>query len=217
MKNRYYLFLLSFLFVGCFDIIEELTINDDGSGSFEYTLNMSQSRKKLNSIRQLDSFRNFHIPTQVELDASINDGLSILKASSGIHNVRIQKDYTEYIFHLTLDFDTITDLNTAIQKIYSGMADRALPFLASFDYQGSSYERKSNFHSSGAFQNLNPQNRKILSTSTYINIVRFPSEVKAVLNTRAKLSGNKKAVFLKSNLLDLVDGKHTMKNTVLMK
>jgi hypothetical protein len=217
MKTRFYLLLLPILFTSCFEIIEEVNLNADGSGNFEYTLNMSQSRKELNSIRNLDSFRNYHIPSETELSASIDRGIAILKACNGISNVSIDRDYDNYVFKLKFDFDTITSLNAAIAKTFLGMADKPLPFSASFNWSQGQYHRVSNFHQSGAFQDLNLQNRKILSSSDYISIVRLPQEIKAVKNNRAKISGNKKAVFLRSNLLGLIDGKQAMENTILMK
>lgn len=217
MKALIYTLFISILFTSCFEIIEEVNLNQDGSGSFEYTLNMSQSRKEINSLRQLDSFRNYHIPTEDELNQSINEGLAILKTCDGISSVSLSRDYENYVFRLKFNFDTITNLNQAISKTFGGMAHRALPFQASFDWNNTSYQRNSDFHESGAFEDLSLQNRKVMSTSHYINIVRLPGEVKAVLNPRAKVSGNKKAVFLKSNILQLIKGNEAMQNTILMK
>jgi len=39
----------------CFEIVEEITMNDDGSGNILMTLNFSRSKSKIKSILLMDS------------------------------------------------------------------------------------------------------------------------------------------------------------------
>ena len=220
MSNKPLTFLLIILalgFTSCFEIIKEITLKEDGSGHFEYTLNLSQSRKKLNSIRQLDTFGNYHIPSEAELNAEIDRGKRIFMSTKGVHNVKVKRDYENYIFTINLDFDSVECLNNALQRTVKLMSGNPLQFKAAYDWTGSVCSRESDWHSSGAFADLNRQNRKIFESSSYVTIVRLPQKVKAMSNANAKISVNQKAVFLKTTLLDLVDGNATLKNDIALK
>lgn len=50
MKRILFLFILGILFgaSSCVEIIDDLTLNEDGSGTFKYTVNLSSSKVKLN-------------------------------------------------------------------------------------------------------------------------------------------------------------------------
>jgi hypothetical protein len=56
---RYFKFFLSalilFSFTSCIEIIDDVTVKNDGSGSMKYTINLSASKVKINTILALDS------------------------------------------------------------------------------------------------------------------------------------------------------------------
>ena len=47
--------LLLFLLSSCIEIIDDISMNNDGSGTFKYSINLSQSKVKVNSYLALDS------------------------------------------------------------------------------------------------------------------------------------------------------------------
>ena len=55
MKIKYLLLLLPLFFNSCIEIIDDLTIRNDGSGKLKYTINLSASKLKLNSILALET------------------------------------------------------------------------------------------------------------------------------------------------------------------
>ena len=70
--------LVSFVFVfcllifqSCIEIMDELTIHDDGSGTLKYAINLSSSRVKVNSILALDSLDGEKVPNIDEIKAKV--------------------------------------------------------------------------------------------------------------------------------------------------
>ena len=51
------------VFQSCIEIMDELTIHDDGSGTLKYAINLSSSRVKVNSILALDSLDGKKVPS----------------------------------------------------------------------------------------------------------------------------------------------------------
>ena len=72
---------------GCIEIIDDLTLNMDGTGSFKYNINLSSSKVKINSILALDSLDGKRVPSIGEIKQKIDRLDEQLKSESGISNV----------------------------------------------------------------------------------------------------------------------------------
>lgn len=70
MKITSFIGLLVILlsFNSCIEIIDDITIKNDGSGTLKYTINLSSSKIKINSILALDSLDGRKIPTIAEIE-----------------------------------------------------------------------------------------------------------------------------------------------------
>nr|BFF39643.1 hypothetical protein BACY1_14480 [Tenacibaculum mesophilum] len=55
------------LFTSCFEFVEEVSFNKDGSGSAVLTINLSKSKTKLASIMLLDSINGYKVPSKVTI------------------------------------------------------------------------------------------------------------------------------------------------------
>ena len=60
--KKSYLIGLLLLLSSCFDIVEEIDLNENGSGTYGITLNLSQSKIRLSSIMLLDSSQGYKVP-----------------------------------------------------------------------------------------------------------------------------------------------------------
>ncbi|MEC3880624.1 hypothetical protein [Parapedobacter sp. 10938] len=60
------------LFSSCFQLIKEMTVNSDGSGTFALTANLSQSRSKLASVMLLDSINGHKVPSKPDVRKEIS-------------------------------------------------------------------------------------------------------------------------------------------------
>src|SRR5215467_9166472 len=90
------LFPLSFFLLlslsSCFQLIEEINLNADGSGDMQLTLNLSQSKSKLASVMLLDSVNGHKIPKDKDIQKFMNETVDYLKKSEGISNIKKSVD-----------------------------------------------------------------------------------------------------------------------------
>jgi hypothetical protein len=210
-----------FFFSGCFEILEEITLKSNGSGTFTYTVNMSQSKAKLASIMALDSVDGHKVPKQNDIIDQIKKAQKTLQGISGISNVAPTWDFTNYIFVMKFDFNNTTTLNQALLTLAQTMTkdkDKAkVPAsISAFAFANNVFSRKNEYNSKAEIDKLKSKDVDILKTSSYTCIYRFDSEVKSCSNTDAKISSNKKNVMLKLNMLELLKGDKKIQNTITL-
>lgn len=221
MKSRLtFLFFLSLLFLlsGCFEIIEEVNVNADGSGTLVLTFNGNQSKDQLDKALTKDSIYNIKIPKRKDIDAAIQEVSNKLKSVKGISNVVITRDYNTYILVIKCSFSNTTALNSAINNIWL-LYDKKTPADRKyFSFTQNSYQRIFD-HTllKHAKAKLGSQERDILSKSNYTTIYRFQTEIISSSNKQATLSKSKKAIILKNNILDIVTGNKSIENNIKLK
>jgi hypothetical protein len=73
MRRPAYLLLFAILigFSGCFEIIEQISLKDDGSGNFQLVLNLSQSKTKINSFMKMKTVNGHPVPDKEEVRQKI--------------------------------------------------------------------------------------------------------------------------------------------------
>ena len=96
--SKFFLFLI--LFSSCIEILDDIKFNFDGSGTFKYTVNLSSSQVKLNSILALDSLDGKKVPSLSEIQEKIESFGIKLSEEEGISNVQIDTNYTQFIFKI---------------------------------------------------------------------------------------------------------------------
>ena len=109
------LFFLIGLVTSCIEISDDLTLNNDGSGTLRYKINLSASKVKVNSILALDSLDGKPVPSKTQISAKINEFVRLLDAQVGISNVLIEENYTDYIFKFSCDFTSVRNLQDGIK------------------------------------------------------------------------------------------------------
>ena len=61
----------------CIEIIDDISFNEDGSGTFKYNINLSSSKVKINSALALDSIDGKKVPSRLEIEAKIGDVIDL--------------------------------------------------------------------------------------------------------------------------------------------
>ncbi len=91
------LIALSFIYIiscsSCFEFIEEINLNNDGSGVMQLTLNLSQSKSKVASIMLLDSIHHYKVPDKQEIQKKMNEAVAYLRKQNGISDVKDNIDF----------------------------------------------------------------------------------------------------------------------------
>lgn len=207
-------------FTSCFDILEEINLNKDGSGSILVTLNMSKSKTKLASIMLLDSVNGYRVPSEDDMNEAIKDFVAHLEGREGISNIKKTKDFENYIFTIACDFAQIDNINgifrELIRKQNKNGGTRFTTTNFSFNDETKTFQRNFTYDPSikKSFASLNKEDQKIFDEANYTCIYRFDDTVKSVTNKNAKIAPNKKAVMLRVEAMSFISGEKSIQNKI---
>ena len=214
---------IKFIFVGllilctsCFEIIEEVSFNKDGSGHVTLTMNLSKSKTKLNSMMLLDSVNNYKVPSKAEISKQITEAVNRVKKIEGISNLKNTINFDEFIFTVSCDFVDTDALNTVISN-FSTRKDAALiKENKHFDFNKTqnTFTRNYHYNIAAAFEKTNMEDRKVFETASFTTIYRFETPIISSKNTTAKIAGSKKAIMLRVNAQDIIQNRNSIKNQI---
>ena len=216
-KGITFIFLgLLFLCSSCFEIVEEVSFNKDGSGHVTLTLNLSKSKSKLNSIMLLDSINDYHVPSEVEIRKQIAEAVNRVKTIEGISNLKNTINFNDFIFTFSCDFVDTDALNTVISN-FSTRKDAALIKQTkhfNFDKSNNTFTRNYHYNIAKEFKKTKMKDREIFETASFTTIYRFETPIATSENITAKIAGSKKAIMLKVSAQDIIQNKNSIKNQI---
>lgn len=114
MKNIIpFLVALSVLFTGCIEIVEEISINEDQSGTMMYKIETDEIGGILNVLSELagGSFEN-------EMKREIERYTGKLRGKSGISNIAYNFRDSSGDYYVSFDFGSDKHLNAALYDIF---------------------------------------------------------------------------------------------------
>lgn len=205
------------MFQSCIEIIDDLTIHDDGSGKLKYAVNLSSSRIKVNSILALDSLDGKRIPSIPEIKEKVAEFKQTLCLQKGITNVLVSENYTDFIFKFECDFTSLTLLQEGIKKAFSVISkDKS---ISEQEYLWISFDSKILKRSvpSIALEKLHKIDQndlELLRTGSYTSITRFDKIIYEFTNPLSKLSKDKKSLMLKTDTFSLKNKHSLLENTI---
>ncbi len=204
------------LLQGCFDIVEQLTLRRDGSGSFKLVLNLSRSRSKVQSILRMKTVNGRTVPSKAEIRQELTTLENILRSTPGISQVKSTLDFDNCISSIECRFSAVEQLNAAALKAAQQRQwqQKGLQQLYAFRPGAGLFTRKAPFSLEKNYRELSNADREVLTNAGYTGIFRFEQEVKSLSNAKSRLSADKKAVMLQQPLTDIITGKQTIDNTI---
>lgn len=208
-----------FSLTSCIEILDDLTLNNDGSGTFKYTINLSSSKVKVNSILALDSLDGKKVPSIDEISDKIDNVVDKLKEQEGISNVQMESNYDDFIFKLQCDFTSINILQDAVTNIIKIEAKKS--DLKDFDTRWLSYEDDKLTRSIPQItiektSQLKKEDAELLKEGSYTTITRFEKDVESYENENAKKAKNNRAVMLRTNAYSLTQSPNLLDNTIYL-
>ncbi|PWS28391.1 hypothetical protein DHW03_00600 [Pedobacter yonginense] len=220
LKRFYAAFLPVFIILllsSCFQVIEEISLKNDGTGDVALTINLSQSRTKLASVMLLDSIQGYKVPSKAKLQQELNEAVAYLKKSEGISNVKSTSDFNNYVATITFSFKDVSNINNITKNILARQKIKGTN-SSSYSYNkiSKTFSRKYQAVSTAKteFNKLKNQDKAVFNNATYTSIYRFESPVITTSNPASNLSKSKKAVMLKSSIIDLINGKVNVSNQI---
>lgn len=210
---------LMFLFSSCFQVIEEITLKNDGSGEMQLTLNMSQSKSRLASIMLLDSVNGYKVPNEKDIQEYMNETVDFLKKSNGISNIKKSVDLKNYIISVSFSFKDVSNINGITQKLLSKQKSKGPGNSYFFDKAAANFKRTYTYSSEmkTAYNKLKPKDKEVFKTAGFTSIVRFENAISSNSNKQAVISPSGKAIMLKAAALELINGTSNLSNQVQLK
>ncbi|MEY3087229.1 MAG: hypothetical protein EB003_03070 [Flavobacteriia bacterium] len=217
---KYLLFILTIAILSsCIEISDDLTLNNDGSGTLRYKINLSASKVKVNSILALDSLDGKPVPSKAEISAKINEFVRLLDAQVGISNVLVEENYTDFIFKFSCDFSSVRNLQDGIKLSIAQLSNDkytapAEQFWLSWD--GNTLVRSIPAYITQQIKNYKLEDEELLKTGIYTSIARFERPVASFENKLGTLSKNQLAVMVRTNTFELKANQHLLDNTIVL-
>ncbi|MFD2581113.1 hypothetical protein ACFSR6_01330 [Pedobacter vanadiisoli] len=212
----FFAILIPFL-SSCFEVIEEISMKNDGTGDVVLTINLSQSKTKIASVMLLDSVQGYKVPSKQKIQQELNEAVAYLRKSEGITNVKSTADFNNFIATISFTFKDVSNINNITKNILAQQKIKATN-TSSYTYNKATktFSRKYQAISTAKteFNKLKAKDKAVFNGATYTSIYRFESPVTSTTNPASNISKSKKAVMLKSNIMDLINGKINVSNSI---
>lgn len=212
------LLILSLLcLTSCIELLDDITLNSDGSGKFKYLVNLSSSKTKANSILALDSIDGYRVLKKPELEKKIKDFKQYMSEEPGISNVSVEYNFEDYIFKFNCDFDNVKNLQSAIKNSIDKLSvTKYQSDLNWLVWQNSKLDRNIPDIATDRFGNSRWLDLQLLQSGTYTSISRFDKPVETYTNSLSKVSKSKKAIMIQVKTSELFNNPQLLKNKILL-
>lgn len=211
--------LISISLTSCIEITDDITINADGSGLFKYTINLSESKVKVNSLLALDSIEGKKVPTLAEIESKIGEFKKILASKPGISNVKIEADFTNFIFKLTCNFSNVNTLQSAVKEVIKEISnEKNIAELEAvwLKWDGQKLERSIPDITIKKSKEFKTEDIEQLKKGKYTSISRFAKPIEKCSNPSGVISKNKLATMVQTNIYSLTKNPKLLENTIYL-
>ncbi len=211
--------LLCCFLCSCFQVIEEVNVQENGSGTASLTLNLSASKAKVASLMLLDSAGGYKVPSRQKIQQEIGEVVAYLKKTKGISNVQKKIDFENFIASVSFSFEHISNINNLNQTVLKKLKVNVIS-NSSYSYEPESgiFQRNYTYAKEAILQynKLKPEARNVFKEASYTSIYRFGKPIASYSNTLGKLSKSKKAIMLNTSVMGLINGKTNISNTIVL-
>lgn len=218
MKRRIFSFLIILLTCSsCIEIIDDIILNSDGSGKLKYTINLSSSKVKINSILALDTLKGRRVPKKDEINRKIDLFKKILQNNIGMKNVEINKDFNEYIFVLSCEFSDIYCLQESIYCAFDsieGSNQSPLKEFSWIDFHENNYTKSLPELKYFNENRIDEKEEELLKNGSYTSISRFDREIEHYSNDLGRISKSKKAYMIKIEMDKLIENEKLLESEI---
>ena len=215
LKKITYLIVLLLLLTSCIEIIDDVTLNSDGSGKFAYTINLSQSKIDVNAYLSLDYYDGKKVPSKDEIKQKIYDFRDMMNKQPGISECKTTINETDFIIKLNCNFTSIEKLQDAIFTVVETMSQKSVTKEYWVTKSNDTITKKIPDFISG-YKSLTDSEKTKLNSGVYISILRFDKLIKSSNNQVSVISKNQSAVLTRINALELSQNPSLSNNVVIL-
>jgi len=204
------IFASMFLFSGCIEIIEEMTINPDKSGTVSFNMDLGTLGGL--AINMGEKYMQSSMLDQIKKMPETIAGM--LKGIDGLSNIKPITN-KKGMYSVSFDFKNAKQLNEAIYKLLDVKKHFFEPNylrLTKSKLVKKNYAPELRFYINKYRDQLKDKN--VLNFISYKSIFHFPEEVKRFSNKKYTLSSDKKTLEFKCTLEELLSEKANIGNRV---
>ncbi len=206
---------LSFTATGCLDMVEEISLNNDGSGTYVYSMDVSKLVEQLKPLASLDSTGQMMNNLYKNFDSTYTSYVQKYEGINGVSNVRYDKS-TADVYKITLDFTNVDVLNTVVDITKGEEVETGL-----YTWSKGRFNRKDGGVAISDELLGDDENKEMaelyLKDMTYSLILHFPGKVKSVSNKNAVLSDNDRTVKASYSMSEIRDKNKSLQNEIKYK
>ncbi len=188
----------------------------DGSGTFQFVLNMSKSKTKLNSISKMKTINGHEVPSKWEIENKMKQVEKAMTKTVGVSGVKSSIDFENYIATINCTFVKLNQLNTALKSVskIDGGNVAGLDKVYSYDAATKTFERQNKFGLKNQYKKVSNADKEVFATAGYTSIFKFENTIETASNKDATISPSKKAIMLKQTALDIITEKKSIENKI---
>lgn len=182
-------------FSSCIEIIDDITIHNDGSGVWKLKINLSESLVKINSVLALDSINGYKVPNKAEIHQRVSSFKNALANQEGIKSATIQEDLEHYVWNISVEFKTTQSLENAVVNVLKEQKVNGvkIPEGGIVRKSGDIITKQFPFDLMAIKNKVKEEDWRRLSEGKYISIMRFDTEILKNSNERYSISKNNMA------------------------
>ncbi len=201
----------------CFEILEEINVKKDGSGTASVKIDLSASKDNLAGYMEMDEVRGIRVPKKAEIDREIARVKDIIASVEGMSNIETSMDYEHFILRLSGNFKNLTAVNLAINTAAEALNKSPYPTVKedNFLLEDKMFYRLFNYPiNTKLYEKLGTMERFVLESAKMVSIFRFEDNILDFSNRDARMSPNLTAILMESTIADLIKGTKTIENTI---
>ncbi len=206
LKTILFSIFLIISLTSCFEIIEQVKVKKDGSGTLKLIINISQSKERLDKILSQERINGLIIPTKDTIRYHFDEIEKKIKSTKGLTLQQLEKDFSNYIFTLVVDFKNIDQVNILLQNIHNTFArteSKEIPFKLTIDSNSFKQEINKDYIRK-LDDNISGFNFSELTEANITTILQFENTIAAINILEGKTSKSKRSALIKLSLKDFL-------------
>lgn len=195
------------LLTSCFGITEKIKHHDNQSGDYTLIVDFSKSWFKTKSAMWLEEVDGVKIPNEEEITQKLLDFKRTASKIEGIANLSTKTDFDHYIFTIQFTYQNLKALNAVVNVINKQKNQ------VHFNSNGKTFERIASYPVPEKLVK-DPKKKTDLEQANIIAVYTFDKNIAGATNGNSKIAKNKKTIFLKQSMYNVLKKSSLMNNTI---
>ncbi|MGL3000987.1 hypothetical protein [Flavobacterium sp. RSSB_23] len=195
------------LLTSCFEITEKIKHHDNQSGDYTLIVDFSKSWFKTKSAMWLEEVDGVKIPDEEEITQKLLDFKRTASKIEGITNLSTKTDFEHYIFTIQFTYQNLKALNAVVNVINKQKNQ------VHFNSNGKTFERIASYPVPEKLVK-DPKKKTDLEQANIIAVYTFDKDITGATNGNSKIAKNKKTIFLKQSMYNVLKKSSLMNNTI---